>query len=483
MNPVLKKIKSLAARLRKWIHKGFERLWQWIHKGFDWLWQWIHKSFDWLWQWIHKGFEWLWQSKLIVFIFLLAAAPAVAAFCYAPDDEGRSALWIAIAGGVLAFAMLHQTMRRADAAEKSIGQTEKSLAQKTLSDAIPLLAHERDSVILSSVYFLLDVAKENSNYRNRVFSVLCAHIKTTTTADEYRKKYAKTPSTAIQTLLKLLFIDKKYDIFSAEGNTADLAGAYLAGCNLRHARLQGANLEEARLEGANLSNAKLQHANLQEARLIRAELSKAELNDADLRGAQIQQARGWGAILPGAKLQYACLQGADLWNANMNDAPLFCADLRGTQLGLAKLNKALLEGADLRGADLQNAEFQGARLLGTKMQGASMDEATLPHRTQLGGSDLRGVSSSKHRTMKFAERIRSRVDKKTDLSGVNFDEIRPIEKDSLTDPSNHEIPVSLIVLENKGETPAIEGCYTKEEAEQWIEEYREAIEKALRQKK
>ena len=471
----------------------------------------MHKGFKWLWQWIHKGFRWLRQSKLTVFLIVLVIAATATALCYAyalcnncNKEKGLSAqeltaLWLTIAGGALAFLVLHQTIRRAAAAEEAI-------VQKTFSDAITHLGHERDSVILGGVYSLLDLAKENNDYRDRVLSFLYAYIKITTTADEYRKKYAKTPSTIIQTLLNQLFIDEKYDIFSAEENVADLAGAYLAGCNLQLARLRGANLQEARLEGADLSHTankgrlyfeprqrlegadlspatNLQHANLQGARLIGADLSKAELNDADLRGAQMQQAQLWGAQMPGAKLQYAWLHGANLRNANMNDARLFCAKLQGSQLGCAKLNKALLEGADLRGANLQNAEFQGARLLGTHMQGASMHEAKLPHETQLGGSDLRGVSSSKYEAlvMTFKERIESRVDKETDLSGVNFDEIRPIEKDSLTDSSNREIPVSLIVLGNKGETPAIEGSYTKKEAEQWIEEYKKEIEEALRQ--
>ena len=52
--------------------------------------------------------------------------------CY----DGLSAWLITLAGGFLAVAVLLQTMKRADAAEKAVDQTKESIVQKTFNDAI-----------------------------------------------------------------------------------------------------------------------------------------------------------------------------------------------------------------------------------------------------------------------------------------------------------------------------------------------------------
>ena len=315
-----------------------------------------------------QGFNWFWLGKSTVLLVVAAIVSAIVSLCYAHgDEELLSARWIAIAGGFLAGAVLHQTMRRAEAAEKATVQTEKSIVQKTFSDAITHLGHERESVILGGIHSLLNLAKENNDYRYEVFHILCAHIKTITTAGGYSEKYKKGPSTTIQTLLDLLFIEKN-TIFFQEYN-ADLKGAYLAGSHLFRARLQCAHLQTA-----NLQDAKLQNARLQKALLLSAKLQGAELQETQLQGANLEQAQ---------------LQGA-------------------------KLQETKLQGADLTGADLQRATLQE-----TQMQGAHMHNTYLPHKTQLGRSDLRGVSSNEFETlMKFKERIESRIGKETDLDGV-----------------------------------------------------------------
>ena len=78
--------------------------------------------------------------------------------------------------------------------EKALGQTKESIVQKTFSDAINHLGHESESVILGGIHSLLDLAKKNSDYRPRVFNILCAHIKTTTATEEYQKKHQEKPS-------------------------------------------------------------------------------------------------------------------------------------------------------------------------------------------------------------------------------------------------------------------------------------------------
>ena len=468
----------------------------------------------------------MWQKVLLGLLVLLALAFAAASVFSAlcPDYEGLSTPLMAIAGGCLAVAVLLETRRRANAAEKAVGQTEKaldqtkeSIVQKTFSDAITHLGHESESVVLGGIHSLLDLAKKNSDYRPRVFNILCAHIKTTTATEEYQKKYKEEPSTTIQTLLTLLFKGEEYNIFpvSPVKYIADLSGAYLAASDLIQARLQGSNLIGVKLQGARLGDAQLQEADLRRAQLQEAQLSGAQLQHADLRGAQLQEAdlkRAqlqeaylWGAKLQEADLRGAQLQcadlseaqlqmahlfGAHLQHADLSNAQLQHADLRGNQhanlrgtqhadvsgaqlqeayfrraqLQGADFRGALLQGADLteaklQGADLTEAKLQGAKLRQAEMQGACMHRTHLPHETQMGRSDLRGVSSAKLVPfIGFKRRIESRIGQETDLAEVMLDEVK---YPNLATPKN--------------EGTAKTGSYTKEEADRWIKEYEEAL--------
>ena len=430
----------------------------------------------------------MWQKVLlgllISFAIAFAAASVFSALC--PDYERLSAPLMAIAGGFLAGAVLLQTMKRANAAEKAVDQTKESIVQRTFSDAITHLGHKSESVILGGIHSLLDFAKENEDYRLKVFNILCAHIKTTTTEGEYQKKHPKQPSTSIQVLLRLLFIDEKYNIFPVDpvdpaekDYKADLSGAYLAGSKLSGARLQGANLSRAQLRGAFLIETKLQQANLLEAQLKEANLLKAHLQGADLRSAQLR-----GANLSEAQLQSAFLSEAQLQKADLSEAQLQGADLRSTQLQeKANLWRAQLQGANLRGAnlheanlteaqlqgaDLMGAQLQGARLQQTEMQAAFMYRTQLPHKTQMGRSNLRGVSSrnpnkkviklKELEELEFKKRIESRKGKKADLKGVKFDKVNP----------------NWATSQNEG--TAQTGFYTKKKADQWIKEYEEALD-------
>ena len=341
---------------------------------------------------------------------------------------------------------------------------------------LPHLGHKSESVILGGIHSLLDLAKKNSEYRPKIFNILCAHIKTTTATEEYQKKHEKQPSTTIQTLLTLLFISEKYNLFLKY--SADLSGAYLAGSHLSRARLQGSNLAGAQLQRAKLFETKLQGAILTGAQLKRASLLETKLQGAMLRGAQLKRASLFETKLQGAFLSEAKLQGAFLTRAKLQGAYLRETQLQGAflmeaQLQGAFLMKAQLQGAKLfetklQGANLEEAQLQGAILEQTEMQGAYMHQTQLSHETHMGSSDLRGVSSrpSEHprefkmRTeRRFKMRIEKQIGKKTDLTGVVFDE---------TEQSN------LARLLDEGTVQT--GSYTKEEADRWIKEYEEALE-------
>lgn len=94
---------------------------------------------------------------------------------------------------------------------------------------------------------------------------------------------------------------------------------------------------------------------LYEAGGERANLNGANLSMADLRYANFRYAILTGAILTGANLSKANLGMADLSKANLSMADLRWADLRRANLNGADLSKADLNGADLRWVDLNGA--------------------------------------------------------------------------------------------------------------------------------
>ena len=357
----------------------------------------------------------LMNPKVLLSLALAFAIGPVVFFLLSLSYEELPAWSMAMAGGCLAAAVVLPTMKRANAAENAN-------IQRTFSDAITHLGHESESVILGGIHSLLDLAKENEDYRLKVFNILCTHIKTTKTEGEYQKKHQEKPSTTIQTLLDLLFKSKEYSFFTVDPAKyrADLSGAYLAGSNLYGARLQGINLAEAQLQDAYLGGALLQGAHLWEA----------QLQKADLRGTQLQ----------GAFLMKAQLHGANLTEANLQETDLTRAQLPGAFLIKTKL--------------------RGARLMQTEMQGAYIDQKTeLPREMDMGGCRLGGVSPvMKLPFSKFQERIGSRIGKNADLEGAVFDKV----KDPFLDAS-------------QGNCPAIKHPYTEEDADRWIKEYEKAL--------
>ena len=235
-------------------------------------------------------------------------------------------------GGILLFLQICVSSQRATAAEKTADLTEKGNIAERFKNAIQHLGNESVSVRLGGIYALHHIAQEVKGYRERVFEILCAHIRETTTQEAYKPRInqfkEEVPAIEIQGILNLLFIKipgrKIY-----EGLATDLEKANLAG-----ARLEGADLRKADLFGADLQRANLFRADLQTANLI-----GAYLQEVDLQGAYLQEAYLHGADLQRANLQRANLQEAYLYGAYLIEAK----NLEVEQLLEAKtLDKATL---------------------------------------------------------------------------------------------------------------------------------------------
>ena len=430
---------------------------------------------------ISKNLFSIFQTTLIVLLAVLVVVFAVVLFSENPEwifsllgiaQSGESKyevlkfLGIGMGGVLVALQALMSYKRakameqtaeaQADAAEAqadAVSKTEQGQRQDRLKNAIEHLGHEKDSVRLGGAYELFHLAEDTENLRQTVLDILCAHIRQTTGESKYRETYKSRPSEEIQSLLTLLFV-QQYEIF--KGSHINLQGSWLNGADLRDARLWKAILTRVHLQGAKLDRAHLQRANLVEAHLEEAFLSEAWLHETVLESTHLQ----W-AYFKRARLQGSYLMGTSLQRAYLDNA-----DMQGAYLDNVKLYGAYLVNARLQGAHLFFLYLLGASLSGVKLQGAGEQSWT---------------SSTP-----FADRIRMSIGKETNLSRMWFGGIEQKAVDNLVEglsedkamglreclrpyigkPPSHQLP------EDSG---AITGSYTKEEAEQWIAEYDQAM--------
>ncbi|MDE2741354.1 MAG: pentapeptide repeat-containing protein, partial [Gemmatimonadota bacterium] len=333
-------------------------------------------------------------------------------------------------------------------------KTEQGQRQDRLKNAIEHLGDKSDSVRLGGAYELFHLAQDTEDLRQTVLDILCAHIRRTTSESEYRETHKSKPSEEIQSLLTLLFV-QKHEVF--KDCHINLQGSWLNGADLKEARLWKARLTQVYLQGTELDRAHLQRANLVAAYLEEASLRKAQLQDADLRFTRLQ----------GATLNKTRLQGANLREAQLQGAFLVETQLQG----------AFLVDTRLQGAALNRAHLQGAMLhLMVQLQGAVLQ-----------GARLQGIGNVDGASISFQDRIRGKIDKESDLSGVIFagglsqeyvdslvgglsdDQAKRLQgrlRRHIDTPESYELP------ENSG---AITGTYTEEDAEKWISEYNKAM--------
>ena len=334
----------------------------------------------------------------------------------------------------------------ANAQAKANENTERGQRQERLKNAIEHLGHTSDSVRLGGAYELFHLAQDTDDLRQTVLDILCAHIRRTTREKEYQQKHPDEPSEEVQSLLTLLVV-QDHEVF--KGCHINLQGSWLNGAKLPRARLQGANLVGAHLQGVDLREAWLQGANLVQTHL----------------------------------------QRADLFATKLMESVLGRANLQGAYLVQGRLQKAWLVEASLQAADFRMAKLQGANLTKARMQAAEFCLTGLQE-VRLEGTYLQGVKNRRDDDWSlapFAKRIRESSGKESDLLGMIFaggmeEKYLDLFVKGLPDPTAKNLRQKLTLHvdkpaihqlpENSG---AITGAYTKEEAEQWIAEYEEAM--------
>ena len=375
-------------------------------------------------------------------------------------------------GGVLIAIQATLSYSRAKAMEDTAkahleanSNFERGQQQERFKNAIEHLGHKMESVRLGGAYELFHIAQEFKHLRKAAFDILCAHIRSTTKKDEYRKKYSERPSEEIQSLLTLLFVND-HNIF--EGERIDLSNCWLNGSILTRARLARADFWKAHLKGAGLNEADLQCTVLYGADLRHSALWKSNLNESNLersvlKGSDLNNSSLKGAVLIGANMQGVVLKFAD-----MSGSHLACADLRGSDISNAKLLGADLTCANLQGSLISNASMVEAEMLFCDVRGAQRRKAT--------GTEV-------HHS--FSKCILDYGGRHTDISNVVFgggisreyiDEVAGLTIERLGDLWQAKMTKHIgkaKVHEVPEECELKIGSYTKEDAEKWIADYEE----------
>ena len=306
---------------------------------------------------------------------------------------------------------------------KANENTERGQRQERLKNAIEHLGHEKVSVRLGGGYELFHLARdgEEKELRQTVLDILCAHIRQTTGEDKYQKEHPSKPSEEVQSLLTLLFV-QKHEVFT--GLDINLEGSWLNGSNLAQARLEKADLWGAQLHGASLLGARLHGAHLEAARLHGAHLEAARLHGAYLINTQLH----------GAHLLETQLCGAELWNTQLHEARLWRTDLRGV-------------------TSFQGYPYDSFEVSINKRIGWESDLGTVIFAGGLTPEDVASIG--------------------TGLLDEDAKSLREKLKAHIKEAKSHELP------DNSGPmgpmSDPIIGAYTKEEADQWIAEYKTVV--------
>ena len=408
----------------------------------------------------------------------------------AMEDTAKAQADAANAQADAAQAQARATEEQARANENA----EQGLRQERLKNAIEHLGHEKDSVRWGGAYELFHLAKDSKELSQTALDMLCLHIRQTTSENEYRDTHESKPSEEIQSLLRLLFV-QKHEVF--KGCDINLQGSWLNGANLRESRLQGAilagvhlqgaTLAEARLQGAILTGGYLQKADLREARLQGVSLDRAYLQEANLSKVGLQGATLIEARLQGITLKWAYSQGAIFYRAYLQKADLSGARLQGAILYFANLQCANMKDTALQGAILAGACLQGAILWMAHLQGV-VGARRLPMDFQ-GELHMWGAEAWRNflKPSRFAKRMTESIDRNSDISGMLF--VGGLSRENvasfvegLSEEKVNELREELephVGRESSNELPedseAITGAYTEEEAERWIAEYEEAM--------
>ena len=279
------------------------------------------------------------------------------------DRKDFFTVWIALFGAIGIAINIYQNHRRTTNQDiQLIKQTEqlelqsKSQRDSRFSKGVELLGNANESARTGAAYSLFFLVKDYpEEFAKPVFEILCSHVRSITTTEEYKKNNNKRPSNEIQSILNSLFKNQSLDLdgsFWSEEREQEEDEEYIRNTifkdfspNLSHSYLKYADLIGANLYGAQFSN-----SNLEEAFLAGSCLKESMFIKSTLIGAKIH-----GANLSGSYF----LSGTKLNNADLREATLDGLTLDDIILDYAKISKKdFLNVLTVKKTNLEKVDWQ-----------------------------------------------------------------------------------------------------------------------------
>ena len=310
----------------------------------------------------------------------------------------RKAAWFRTAGlfvgGVgVAPLGLFLAYRRTEALWSQTRNEIRRRVTDSLTQAVDLLGHSEIAVRQGGIYALGRIAAENRVEHPKIMSIIAAYIRHRSRAyveeehnkkenkslpwDEFINNYISKRSSPIDLEAAVAVIcgrNSAFDIPPAnDASFLNLSGVFLfrinftgasleqvdfTGSILRNCIFQKAKLNDAIMHGANFTSSIFYGADMSEVQargaiFSLAAMDKAKMCDADLTAANFQRANLSGVDFSYADLSEAEFQHADLISVNFNNAHMggikFEKAFAGASVGGAKLDNAVVIGADFRG--------------------------------------------------------------------------------------------------------------------------------------
>ena len=160
--------------------------------------------------------------------------------------------WIAL-GGVMAVVVgIFQTQRRItkqgeqfdtqigkqndqlEIQQRQLSEQQKQQRDNRFASGVELLGNKHESSRVGGAYNLYFLARDHKEeYLTPVCEILCAHIRTITSDEDYQEKHKERPSNEVQTILNLLFLKQEngVSIFKNVDIFKDLRGTFLYGAD------------------------------------------------------------------------------------------------------------------------------------------------------------------------------------------------------------------------------------------------------------
>ena len=268
-------------------------------------------------------------------------------------------IWISIFGAIGLLYNIRISGKRLTNQQIQINSQSKSERDSRFAKGIELLGNPISSARTGGAYILYFLAKEYpEEYTKTVFDILCAHVRSITEDEMYKKSHHKVPSTEIQTIIDLLFKDKD-GTYIFNGLDANLANAFLHGINISNGYLRKANLSYSDFSGSYLRN----------------------------------------MIFDESLIYNTLFSGAVLINNSFKNSIGIIGDFNFSSLDNSNFENSLFTkdttfiGANISDANFAKTELCGVRFIGAKITGASFNQAFI-YKTNFSGVNMNSADFS-----------------------------------------------------------------------------------------